>query len=136
MPLAPVILTAEQFGCLLTKDYLKDYLDEKLKDFVTKDYFEKTLDERFDERLKNVATKDDFKNFATKDDLKNFPTKSDFKLLERKVQSLDEKVDSIDKKLDDRFGQLDYKIETVFNYLQRSFDNHELRLKRLEARVF
>lgn len=66
--LAPVMLTADQFNQLATKDYLdksfakkddlkdfatKDYLDERLKDFAKKieqrfDLFDKKFTERFD----------------------------------------------------------------------------------------
>jgi len=114
MALAPVLLTAEQFSQLPTKDY---------------------IDRRLDERLKNVATKDDLKNFATKDDFKK----------------LDKKIDSLSDKLDLRFGQLDYKLETSFDALNCRLDeankkhdldihrlkwicdDHSLRLKKLES---
>ena len=119
----PIMLTAEQFSQLATKDYID-------KKFATKD------------DLKNFATKDDLKNFATKDDLKNFATKDDIKNLEGKLNL--------------RFNQLDYKIESSFNHLDKRLDkvdetlagrgkdinelsffsgDHEIRIRKLEFRV-
>lgn len=116
------MLTAEQFGCLLTKDYLSKTLDERLKDFITKDYL--------DERLKNFITKD-----YLDERLKNVITKDYFdKTLDERFKNVISK-DYFDQQLDERFGQLDYKIETTFNHFHRSFNNHELRLKRLEPRI-
>ena len=101
------MLSAEQFSQLATKDYIKEYLDERLSSFATKDYL--------DERLSSFATKDDLKNFATKDDLKLLASKEDLKIL-------------------------DYKIEKSFDYLYRKLEtvtiNHELRLSKLEYRIF
>lgn len=50
----------------------KEYLDQQFEaNFQrTVEYFDKTLDEKLDEKLRSFATKDDLKNFATKDDLK------------------------------------------------------------------
>jgi len=130
-----VMLTAEQFSQLATKDYLNKTLDEKLTHFATKDYL--------DEKLTHFATKDDLKNFATKDDLKNFATKDDLK--------------ELGDKLDLRFGQLDYKIESSFDNLNQRIDkvvtkldrhekdindlnlftvDHAMRIKKLEFRAF
>ena len=121
-----VMLTAEQFSQLATKDYLNKTLDEKLTHFATKDYL--------DEKLTHFATKDDLKNFATKDDLKE-----------------------LGDKLDLRFGQLDYKIESSFDNLNQRIDkvvtkldrhekdindlnlftvDHAMRIKKLEFRAF
>ncbi len=36
---------------------------------LTKEYFENYLGQQFDEKLKNVATKDDLRNLTTKGDL-------------------------------------------------------------------
>ena len=70
----PVMLTAEQFSQLATKDYIKDYLDEKLT------------------------------NFATKDDLKPLATKLDLKMLDYKLeQSFDHLYDKLDKLNDHEF---------------------------------
>ena len=99
------MLTAEQFNQLATKDYIKDYLDEKLTHFATKDYL--------DEKLTNFATKDDLKNFATKDDLKPLATKFDLKML--------------DYKLEQSFDHLYSKLDKI--------NDHEFRLNKLELRM-
>ena len=107
--LAPIMLTAEQFAQLPTKDYI----DDRLKDFATKDYLDK-----------NFATKDDLKNFATKDDFKNFATKDDFKKLSTRME--------------ERFDLLDYKIDTnvaqSHKDLNTAIFNHEIRIKKLESK--
>jgi len=102
--LAPVMLSAEQFSQLVTKnnikehikDYLDEYLDERLSNFATKDYL--------DEKLNNFATKDDF------------------------------------SRLEESIKMLDYKIEKSFNYLYGKLEtvtlNHEMRLSKLEYRIF
>lgn len=66
--LAPVMLTAEQFNQLATKDYLDKTLDERLKDF---------------------AKKDDLKDFATKEDIKELSEK-----MEERFNLLDYKIDT------------------------------------------
>ncbi|MGH7192697.1 MAG: hypothetical protein ACREJM_04080 [Candidatus Saccharimonadales bacterium] len=62
---------------------LLEAIEERLKAFATKEYFDK--------RLEAFATKDDLKAFATKDDLKAFATKDD---LERAITRLERKVDA------------------------------------------
>jgi len=77
--LAPVMLTAEQFSQLATKDYLDKTLDDKLTHF---------------------ATKDDLKNFATKDDLKNLATK-----MELRFNQVDYKIDTTFAHLDKNLNE-------------------------------
>jgi len=117
--LAPIMLTAEQFAQLPTKDYI----DDRLKDFATKDYLDKNFATK-DYLDKNFATKDDLKNFATKDDFKNFATKDDFKKLSTRME--------------ERFDLLDYKIDTnvaqSHKDLNTAIFNHEIRIKKLESK--
>lgn len=82
--LAPVMLSAEQFSQLVTKNNIKEHI---------KDYLSEYLDERLS-------------NFATKDDLKNFATKDDFNRLEESIKMLDYKIEK-------SFNYLYGKLETV-----------------------
>ncbi len=132
--LAPVMLSAEQFNQLATKDYLdqnfakkddlksfatKDYLDEKLTHFATKDYL--------DEKLTHFATKDDMKKLATKRDL-SFR----FGQLNYKMDKSFKDVNNRLEKIETRLGQHEKEI----NELNLFTVDHSMRIKKLEFRAF
>ncbi len=113
--LAPVMITAEQFGQLATKDYLNKTLDEKLTNF---------------------AKKDDLKNFATKEDLKNLATKED---LIFRFGQLNYKMDTSFKDVNDRLDKIEKKLdrhEKDINELNLFTVDHAMRIKKLEFRAF
>ena len=64
----------------------KQYIDERLKGFATKDDIKGFATEQYiDDKLKGFATREDLKTFATKDDLEAFATKDDLKAFATKV---------------------------------------------------
>lgn len=74
------------------------------------------MDRKFDEKLKNFATKDDLKQFATKDDLKQFATKDD-------LHKIDDKLNGFATKDD-----LELVIESIAINTNKSFEEFELRI--------
>ena len=104
--LAPVMLTAEQFSQLATKDY---------------------LDKTLDERLKNFATKDDLKNLATKEDLVFRFGQLNYKM-DTSFKDVSDRLDKIEKKLD--------RHEKDINELNLFTVDHAMRIKKLEFRAF
>jgi len=115
--LAPVMLTAEQFSLLATKDYI----DKKLTDF---------------------ATKDDLKNFATKVDKQFYEIDLKFNKIDKRFDEIDLKFNKIDKRFDEinlTLERLEYKVDTTFAYLEKNVKdndlNHEIRIKRVESMI-
>jgi|GEM_PF-5230834 len=73
---------------------------------LTKEFFLKTLDEKLEEKLEKkldgLVTKEFFeeklKDLATKDDLLNFPSRTEFKSLQDDVKEIKDTVTRIDKR--------------------------------------
>jgi hypothetical protein len=78
--------------------------------------------------LRRFATKKDLERFATKEDLERYATKEDLAIgfgeVARRLDSLNAKMDSISKSLNQAIIDRD-----------RIFDDHELRLRDIEART-
>ncbi|MBI2453179.1 hypothetical protein HYV56_00575 [Candidatus Peregrinibacteria bacterium] len=126
---------------LLTKDYLNKTLDERLKNFVTKDYLDKTLDER----LKNFVTKDyldeRLKNFVTKDYLdkrfdmfwekiqSTFVTKNE---LQKEIQKIYDTLEKILHILENQEWPIFKHVVTKHG---ENLHNHEKRIRRLEKAI-
>ena len=114
--LAPVMLTAEQFNQLATKDYL----DERLNDFAKK------------EDLNPI--KEDIKRI--KDDI--CMMKIDISTQNIISKTLKLGLDSLAGEMESRFNQVDYKIDTTFAHLDTNLNdtclNHEIRIKKLESK--
>ena len=90
------------------------------------------LDIKFDEKLKNFATKDDLGQFATKDDLGQFATKDDLSKIDEKLNSFATKDDlsKIDEKLNSFATKEDLEsaIENIAINTNKSFEEFELRI--------
>lgn len=118
-----VMLTAEQFSQLATKDYIDQTLDRK-------------LEEKLEEKLKNFVTKDDFNSLSRKvDDL------------DKKVDNLDKKLDlrfnQLDYKIESSFDYLNGKFDKIVERHEKDISelnlftaDHAIRIKRLEFRSF
>ncbi|HNZ86416.1 MAG TPA: hypothetical protein PLD95_01610 [bacterium] len=101
------------------------------------DLIDERLDVKFDEKLKNFATKDDLKNFATKDDLcrveedlhninerlDSFATKDDLHKIDKKLNDFATKDDLYKVKED-----LELAIENVAINTSKSFEEFETRI--------
>jgi|SRR3989344_6706991 len=85
---------------------------------------DKLLDKKFDEKLKNFATKDDLKNFTTKDDLKNFATKDDLKNFATK--------DEIELKIDEAVAEIIASVDKN-KADKEDVEKLEVRVKKLET---
>jgi hypothetical protein len=91
----------------------QEFFEEKLKDLVTK---EDLKDFAIKDDLKHVATKDDLKRFATKDNLKVLATKDDMNVLETRLG----------KKIDDQTDELARIIATTIAVpMQQGFEKLE-----------
>ena len=76
--------------------------------------------------FKRFATKDDLKRFATKDDLKRFATKDDLKRFATKADFA---------RLEDRLISVQKALETLVRHHNVVLDEHEARIRDLEARA-
>ena len=81
---------------------------------------DKLLDKKFDEKLKNFATKDDLKNFTTKDDLKNFATKDEIEL--KIDEAVAEIIASVDKNKADKedVEKLEVRVKKLETIIQET----------------
>lgn len=63
----------------------------------------------------------------------------DMKSLQADVQSLDTKIDALDKRLNDKIDDLSLAVaealEQTNDLMQQQFDDHELRITRVERRT-
>ena len=84
--LAPVMLTAEQFSLLATKDYI----DKKLTDF---------------------ATKDDLKNFATKVDKQFYEIDLKFNKIDKRFDEINLTLERLEYKVDTTFAYLEKNVK-------------------------
>ncbi len=111
-----------------------------IEEYITKEYFEKTLDQKFDQKLKNFATKEDFE--LLRNDFKQHTTdlKTGFNEsilgIGDYVKSLDEKI----TRIDERVVSMDLKLTNIQGNIV--FIKDELRVKtnkkdteKLERRV-
>ena len=76
------------------------------------------MDQKFDEKLKNLATKDDLKQFATKDDLKQFATKDDLKQFATK-KDLDASEERIILTVYKNFKEFEEKADIKFDKISK-----------------
>lgn len=101
----------------------------EIKEFIASAIFEATAD---------MATKDDLKLMATKDDLDQvaarMATKDDLALA---VSGLATKEDlgQLDRKLSGRIDDLDLKLDTISDTLNEDYNDHGLRISKLEQRM-
>jgi hypothetical protein len=73
-----------------------------------------------DDRLANVATKDDLANLATKDDLRNLPTKEDLETIQRLVSEFKDELSALGTNVDT---------------LRRDLDSLKARVGAIEERL-
>lgn len=87
---------------------------------VTLNQIEDLLDRKFDQKLKNFATKDDLKNLVTKDDLKKeLQNQTDY--LENTMGELGKEImDAVDVSITYKkdFVKLEKRVEKVISTLQ------------------
>lgn len=105
-----------------TKNDLRRFATKKdLQRFATK------------EDVRRFASKQDLRRFATKKDLQRFATKDDFRGLEMRMNTgfgeVTRRFESLDSKMDSLFSSLKEAIAER----DRLFDEHEVRIRDLEA---
>ncbi len=110
-----VMLTAEQFNQLATKDYIKDYVDKR---FDAVDQRFDAVDQRFD------AVDQRF------DKLEGLLSET-----REKVFQIDESLSSISKKLDDHIINSEFKVNRLYEELREVDYNQEIRIRRLEKKI-
>lgn len=102
------------------KEILEKVLDERLRNVATKDDLQQFITK---EDAKAFATKNDLQKFATKDDLLEFPTKNEFYELKADVAEIKETVARIDKRDLEDTNALARSISTInkqIKYLART----------------
>ena len=109
-----------EFKSFVIESFLtKQDFREQAGNFVTKDYLKETLNEFG-------------KQFATKEDLKNFATKQDIKVLEENMTGiifgLDAKIDMVEESLQDRITSVESRLRLDINRLDGRIDKLEDRM--------
>jgi len=100
--------------------------------------------DKFEERTKNFATKDDLKDFATKDDLKDFATKDDLLDIKEELHGfvtqdyLDDKLFEIKNELMnhiDGFIGLHHKLDIEFTSLRATVNRLEEEIQAMKKQM-
>ena len=106
-------MTKEEFAKLLDKK-LDEKFDEQLKLLVTKEEFATLLNEQLDEKL-DQKLNEQMKHLVTKEDLANL---------------LDEKLKYVAHSSD--IKRLEYKLDKLFDQADKDIMDNRTRIKRLE----
>lgn len=118
-------LTKEDFIIILKKE-LNEKFDEKLKPFVTKEYFEQSLEEK----LRLMATKQDLQKAIEPLATKLFVAES----IDELARITAEGFNDVRMRLDRHEVKLD-RHEVKLDRHEAKLDRHEIRLERIENSI-